>query len=194
MKTKTKGRLKWLAIYTLAFIVVFAGSVLLKVTHQPSWAKKYKVDWSEEIGTAHFDIPYGDKEANKFDLYLPADNSKKTYGLVVYLHAGGFATGDKADDKEMLQWLTSKGYVAAGINYTLRNESNPTASVYAQSMEIKQSIPVVIEKAKELGYEIDKMAMSGGSAGHALAMIYAYRDGKESPVPVTMVFGAFVLC
>lgn len=29
----------------------------------------------------------------------------------------------------------------------------------------------------------------GGSAGHALAMIYAYRDAKEAPVPVTMVFG-----
>ena len=71
----------------------------------------------------------------------------------------------------MLKWLCSKGYVAAGINYTLRTEEN-TASVYSQSVEIRDAIPVVIEEAKRLGYSIDKMAVAGGSAGHALAMIY----------------------
>ena len=81
-------------------------------------------------------------------------------------------------------------YVAAGINYTLRNEAHPEASVYSQSMEIKESVPVVIAEAKRLGYPINEMAISGGSAGHCLAMLYAYRDAADSPVPVRMVFGA----
>ncbi len=34
------------------------------------------------------------------------------------------------------------------------------------------------------------MAMAGGSAGHALAMIYACRDGKDAPVPVVLTYGA----
>ena len=34
------------------------------------------------------------------------------------------------------------------------------------------------------------MAVAGGSAGHALAMIYAYRDAEQSPVPVVLTFGA----
>lgn len=34
------------------------------------------------------------------------------------------------------------------------------------------------------------MTVAGGSAGHALAMIYAYRDAKEAPVPVVLTFGA----
>ena len=33
------------------------------------------------------------------------------------------------------------------------------------------------------------MTVAGGSAGHALAMIYAYRDGKEAPVPVVFTYG-----
>ena len=33
------------------------------------------------------------------------------------------------------------------------------------------------------------MTVAGGSAGHALAMIYAYRDGAEAPVPVVFTFG-----
>ena len=108
---------------------------------------------------------------------------------MVYLHAGGFTSGDKLGDKDMLAWLCSKGYVASGINYTLRTETN-SASVLSQSNEIKAAIPVVIEEAEKAGYHIDKMTMAGGSAGHCLAMIYTYRDGSEAPVPVVFTFGA----
>ncbi|MEF3084526.1 alpha/beta hydrolase [Bacillus altitudinis] len=173
-----------------AFIVSFAGSAIFKITYTSPGLKKYSVNWNEEIGTTYTDIAYGDGEANKFDLYVPADNTKKTYGLVVYLHAGGFTTGDKSDDANMLQWLASKGYVAAGINYTLRDEEHPEASVYSQSMEIKNSIPVVVKEAKKLGYNLNSMAISGGSAGGTLAMLYAYRDADESPIPVKMLFEA----
>ncbi|CQR55029.1 alpha/beta hydrolase [Paenibacillus riograndensis] len=173
-----------------AFIVSFAGSAIFKVTYTSPELKKYSVDWNDEMGTSYTDIAYGDGEANKFDLYVPADHTKEAYGLVVYLHAGGFTTGDKSDDASMLKWLASKGYVAAGINYTLRDEVHPEASVYSQSMEIKSSIPAVVEEAKKLGYNLDSMAISGGSAGGTLAMLYAYRDADESPIPVKMLFEA----
>ena len=140
--------------------------------------QKYSVKWSDDLGTKKTDIAYGDGEAEKFDLYLPKDDTKETYGLAVYLHAGGFTSGDKSGDEEMLSWLCSKGYVAAGINYTLRTDTN-TASVLTQSNEIKAAMPKVVEAAKEAGYPIDKMTIAGGSAGHALAMIYAYRDGAD---------------
>ncbi|MDO4523535.1 MAG: alpha/beta hydrolase [Eubacteriales bacterium] len=189
---KVKGKKKGMFIFLciIAFVVSFAGSALFKATYKSPEMKKYTVNWNDEIGAVYTDISYGEKEANKFDIYAPADASKSNYKLVVYLHAGGFTTGDKADDKEMLQWLCSKGYVAVGINYTLRSEEHPEASVYSQSIEIKEAMPVIIEKAKELGYNIDAMAISGGSAGHALAMLYAYRDADTSPVPVKMLFGA----
>ena len=128
----------------LVFILAFIGGVVSKFAIAPSWAKEYSVQWSDEIGTLKTDIPYGDGEANKFDLYLPGDNAKERYGLVVYLHAGGFTSGDKSGDTEMLSWLCSKGYVACGINYTLRTNTN-NASVLTQSNEIKSAIPKVIE-------------------------------------------------
>ena len=176
----------------LVFILAFGAGVVSKFAIQPSWAKEYSVKWSDEVGTLQSDLPYGDGEANKFDLYLPKDSSKDSYGLVVYLHAGGFTSGDKAGDIEMLSWLCSKGYVAAGINYTLRTDDHPEASVLTQSNEIKAAIPVVIEEAEKAGYHIDKMTMAGGSAGHCLAMIYTYRDGAEAPVPVVQIGRAHV--
>ena len=90
----------------------------------------------------------------------PRDNAKERYGLVVYLHAGGFTSGDKSDDAEMLSWLCSKGYVACGINYTLRTDAND-ASVFSQSNEIKAAIPKVIEAAEAEGYPVDRLAIGG---------------------------------
>lgn len=176
-------------LYAAAFVVAFGAGAASKMV-KPAWVKEYTVPKDREIGTVHRDLAYGKGPSNKFDLYLPTDDTKESYGLVVYLHAGGFTAGDKKDDEEMLRWLCSKGYVAAGINYTLRDEGHPEASVYSQSAEIRESIPFVIAEAKALGYSIDEMAIGGGSAGHCLAMLYGYRDADTSPVPVRMVFGA----
>ena len=134
-----------------AFLIAAFGAGAASKAIQPSWAKEYSVQWSDELGTLMTDLPYGDGEANKFDLYLPKDNGRESYGLVVYLHAGGFTAGDKIGDRDMLAWLCSKGYVAAGINYTLFAELEPGktngASVLTQSYEIKAAIPKVIEAA-----------------------------------------------
>lgn len=48
----------------------------------------------------------------------------------------------------------------------------------------------MVEEAKKLGYHVDRMAISGGSAGGCLALIYAYHDAASAPVPVKMVFEA----
>lgn len=188
-KEKAGGRLMWGFLYVGAFVAAFAVSVVIKVKADP-FGGKYTMHWDSSMGTVYTDFSYGDGAANKFDLYVPADGSRENYGLVVYLHAGGFTSGDKSDDAQMLQWLCAKGYVAAGINYTLFSEQNPDANVYTQSVEIRDSIPYVIAEAEKLGYHIDEMAVAGGSAGHALAMLYAYRDADTSPVPVKMTFGA----
>lgn len=191
MRKGTKKGMKTGAVVFLCivvFIVTFVTSIVIKISYKSPEMQQYSVQWSDEIGTVRTDLTYGEKPANEFDLYLPVDDSKESYGLVVYLHAGGFTSGDKTDDKEILQWLCSKGYVAAGINYTLRDDAHPEASVLSQSNEIKESIPFVIEEARKLGYNIDRMATAGGSAGGCLALIYAYRDASSSPVPVMMAF------
>lgn len=178
----------FVAVGIAAFLLSFGFGAASKLVKSPAM-QKYSVKWSDDLGTRKTDLAYGDGEAEKFDLYLPRDDTKASYGLAVYLHAGGFTSGDKSEDEEMLSWLCSKGYVAAGINYTLADEKSH-ASVLTQSDEIRDAMPKVVEAAKEAGYPVDKMTIAGGSAGHALAMIYAYRDGAEAPVPVVLTFGA----
>lgn len=189
-KKKKGGRIVFIFLCMLMFFGCFVLGAGSKVLLKPVWSKEYEIELTDEIGTLYTDLSYGDKPENKFDMYLPADHTRDNYGLVVYLHAGGFTSGDKAGDKQMLSWLCSKGYVAAGINYTLFSEENPDANVYTQSLEIKKAIPKVIEEAGKQDYHISEMAIGGGSAGHTLAMIYAYRDVGTSPVPVKLLFGA----
>ena len=186
---RKRGKGRWIMIYLLTFLAAFAGSAAFKLKYD-SIHGKYKARWSEEVGSKLTDLPYGDGEANRFDLYLPADSGKENYGLVVYLHPGGFTTGDKSGDTEMCQWLCSRGYVSASINYTLFSKEHPDANIYTQSVEIREAMPFVVKAAQEKGYRIDQMAIGGGSAGGCLALLYAYRDADTSPVPVRMVFEA----
>ena len=189
---KQKGRKTGLFVLLciIVFAVSFGAANLFHVAYVSHKTAKFTTKWDDSVGKVYTDVSYGEKEANKFDLYVPADSSKKNYGLIVYLHAGGFTTGDKADDQKVLEYYCSKGYVTAGIDYTLRTDDHPEANVYTQSMEIKEAMPHVVEKAKELGYNINEMTISGGSAGGCLALLYGYRDAKEAPVPVKMVFEA----
>lgn len=188
-KERKKDKVMWGFIYVFTFLAAFAGSAAFKMSYNP-YGDEFSVDWDNSVGTVHHDLPYGSGEANKFDLYVPADNTKSSYGLIVYLHAGGFTSGDKSGDAEILKWLCSKGYVTAGINYTLFSDAHPDTNIYTQSIEIKESMPYVVSEAEKLGYHIDEMAISVGSAGGCLALLYAYRDAKTSPVPVKMVFEA----
>lgn len=147
-----------------------------------------KVDWNDSVGKVYNDISYWSGELNKFDLYVPAKKWKNSNKLIVYIHQGGYVGWDKSEDKNLLQNYASRWYIAAWVNYTVRNESHPNATVREMSEEIKQSIPVIIAEAEKLGYKLDMMAVAGASAWGNLAMIFAYRDAESSPIPIKLVF------
>ena len=181
---KTMG---FVAIYVFAFVLAFALGVASKFLFSGGFGvNRLHVDWNESVGTVVNDLAYGDGELNKFDLYLPADKTHDGYGLVVYLHGGGFTSGDKRQDASWLRYFTSKGLVAAGINYSLRTKNN-SVSISDMTNEIKASMPVVVAEAEKRGYPIKKIAVSGSSAGACLALIYAYRDGRDAPAPIACV-------
>jgi acetyl esterase/lipase len=178
--------LLWTAVYASTLCVSFAVSVAVCILKPQDFGGIGDVKWDPSMGTIETDIPYADGELNKFDLYLPADLSKNSYKLVLYIHAGGFTGGDKADDHKWGKWFASKGYVGATINYSLRTKEN-TANVTQMSREIQQGVRAIEKAVAARGYNVDAMAVAGGSAGGTLAMIFAYRDAAESPIPVKAV-------
>lgn len=190
VKNNHNHRGRFILLCIGVFIASFAAGIGIKLSYKPTGYEKYNPKWTDDMGVIIKDVPYGKLPAEKFDIYLPADKSKKAYKLVVYLHPGGFTTGDKSGDAGILTWLCSKGYVAASVNYTLFTKETPKANVYTQSMDIKRSMPYVVAKAKAMGYNITEMGIGGGSAGGTLAMLYAYRDVESVPVPLKVMFEA----
>ena len=182
-------KLIWGLIYVGTFLVsavIGAVGITALTTGDGGYTK---VKWNDSVGTVVSDLRYDEGEYNKYDLYLPADISKDHYGLFVYIHGGGFSSGDKTGDADILKWATSKGYVACGIDYTLNNETS-VSNLYRMSTEIRQGVEAAVKEAENRGYHIDKMTIGGGSAGSLLAMVYAFRDADISPVPVAFCFQA----
>lgn len=175
----------WGTVYLLVFLLSFGLGVALTAMSGGEFGGFRKVDWDESMGSIEKDIAYNSGPLHKFDLYLPADRARATK-LVVYIHAGGFTGGDKVDDENIAKYFAAKGYVAATINYSLSNEAN-NANVKTMSDEIRQGVTAIVKAARARGYAVDAMAVAGGSAGGTLAMIYAYRDAAQAPVPVNAV-------
>ena len=92
------------AAYAAAFGAAFlAGAASrLKLGHAGSGQS---VD-ERAIKSIRRDMRYGSGEAQTFDLYLPTAE-RDSYGLVVYIHGGGFTGGDKREDAPIftLAWV-----------------------------------------------------------------------------------------
>ncbi|MFV8818959.1 hypothetical protein [Haliea sp. E17] len=68
------------------------------------------------------DIPYGEGERNRLDIFLPEDCDEST-PLVIHIHGGGFTGGDKSNAYDLfpghIRELLQSCVAYASINYTL---------------------------------------------------------------------------
>lgn len=148
----------------------------------------WKTNWTDEVGVIYPDISLDPSEGTGYDLYIPANADKtKDQTLIVYIHGGGFTSGDKKDGEMLCKYFTSKGYFCASVNYPL-NDGIHSPSFNQMYEKIWEQVELIRDKAEELGYRITEMATTGESAGGYLALLYAYRSAETSPIPVKLVF------
>ncbi len=175
-------RAEFIAVAALFPIFVAAGfflPLLLALWSVP------KADYSGEvIKGLVFDE---NRNETGYDLYLPENREKKTYPLILYVHGGGFSGGSKKDGDRWCRYLAKKGMVTATMDYTLADGKHDT-SLTLMADEIKDCVAAIKEKCAALDITINEMAITGGSAGGCLAMLYAYKYREESPIPIKFVF------
>ncbi len=112
------------------------------------------------------DVPYDNKSPRQcFDLYLP-DEGNGPFPLLVHIHGGGFAFGDKRDD-HMNAYLTSvkRGYAVASVEYRVSGEATFPAAV----LDCREAIRYMKTHADEYKFDANKVIVIGGSAGGNLA-------------------------
>lgn len=128
-------------------------------------------------------VSYGTHERHTLNLYIPAD--KESVGLVLMIHGGAWIGGDKADYAGEVERVLGMGYAVASVNYRYISDD-------VDLIDVTDDIQLAVAKIKELsekrGIEINKMVLTGVSAGGHLAMLYAYsRDDDSAIKPVAVL-------
>jgi acetyl esterase/lipase len=97
------------------------------------------------------------------DLYFPAP-------LLIFIHGGGWKGGQRSDYLPYLLAFAQKGYVTATVSYRLLNDGPYPAC----AEDITDAIKWFFRNAGAFGYDPDRIAVIGGSAGSHLAMLAGY--------------------
>jgi len=110
------------------------------------------------------------------DLFLPVSPAAQALPLVVYVHGGAWMNGDKQDVLWWLLPLVKEGkFAAATINYRLTDEAIWPAQIH----DCKAAVRWLRAHAAEYGYNPDRIAVWGASAGGHLVAMLGTTQGVE---------------
>lgn len=112
------------------------------------------------------DVAYDTKSPRqRFDLYLP-DEGDGPFPLLIHIHGGAFAFGDKRDD-HMDAYLVGikRGYAVASIEYRVSSEAAFPAAV----LDCREAVRYMKSHAEEYKIDVNQIIAIGGSAGGNLA-------------------------
>lgn len=120
------------------------------------------------------DIPYAKVAGHNLllDLYLPSDRTRPA-PLVVFVHGGAWRSGSK--QRMPLTGLVRDGFAVASADYRL----TPAARFPAQIHDLKAAIRFLRAKQDDYGYDAQRIAIAGTSAGGHLAVLVGVTNGHE---------------
>jgi len=124
-----------------------------------------------KLGTTEYDVTYGNVSgvALKMDIHYP-QASDRPVPAVVYVHGGGWISGDKAEGAgaRVIPEMVARGYLVAAINYRLA----PEYKFPAQIEDVKCAVMHLRANAAAYGIDATRIGAFGGSAGgHLVALL-----------------------
>lgn len=108
----------------------------------------------------------------QLDIYKPKD-VEESAPLLVFIHGGGWRSGERADYLIYLVDFAKRGYITATVSYRLLKDSPYPGCVE----DIRDAVDWFYENGENYGYDPNRIALIGGSAGAHLALMTAYEWG-----------------
>jgi acetyl esterase/lipase len=119
------------------------------------------------------DESYGALAQQKLDLYLPASGNGP-FPLIVWVHGGGWRTGDKVLDAAAFQRrLLSSGYALASIGYRLSGVAKWPAQIH----DVKAAVRHLRANAGRYFVDTARVGAWGSSAGGHLVAVLGTSGG-----------------
>ncbi|PVD50029.1 alpha/beta hydrolase [Terrimonas sp.] len=120
------------------------------------------------------------KSELKLDVFLPDTIADKNFPLLIIIHGGGWALGDKTLEtiyymKKLKQELLNNGIAVASIDYSLVSKD---VHLPTPVEDCKDAIKWLYANATQYNLDTTNFGLWGGSAGGHLALLAAY-SGKE---------------
>jgi acetyl esterase/lipase len=120
------------------------------------------------------DIAYDNKARTQFDIWLP--NSTTPTGLVIYVHGGGFTSGDKDfvytvqsggawDFPTDIRYFLQNNIAFATIRYTYLNNTGETEGVKKPMSDVRRALQYIRSRASDFNINKNKIVLAGNSAG-----------------------------
>ena len=107
----------------------------------------------------------------RVDVYQPLSRATKIkLPLLIFIHGGGWRSGSKDSGvRHLSAYVSSGNYVGASIGYRLSNEAQWPAQIH----DCKAAIRYLKANADTLGFDVEKIAVFGTSAGGHLSCMVA---------------------
>jgi acetyl esterase/lipase len=134
-----------------------------------------KPDIPEEIeGIKNIEYKNINGTSLQLDIYKPK-NTGKPAPLLVFIHGGGWRSGQRSDYLVYLVAFAKRGYITATVSYRLLKDGPYPAC----AQDITDAVRWFYNNSQKYGYDPDRIALIGGSAGAHLALLAAY--GWKNP-------------
>ena len=136
------------------------------------------------------DVEYSKEAAQKLDIYLPANRNKDSTKVLLLIHGGSWANGDKKEFDRYIGSLQKflPGYAIVNINYRLVYAQRNIFP--AQLQDIDAVIDFIDRKVDEFEINADKIVILGASAGAHLGLLKAYKENTDDRIKAVVdLFG-----
>lgn len=142
-----------------------------------------KAQNSDNLNNALKDITYKVADNNdsvKLDIHLPKQKVYEKSPVVVFIHGGAWAKGDKEIKYHYTQSLKDtlqmSGYTVVAINYRLIDK---TVDIADQVADCEDALNWIVQQADTYNLDINNIGLWGESAGAHLALITTYRNNEQ---------------
>lgn len=119
--------------------------------------------------------------------------------VVVWIHGGGFVSGQRSDITNYAKILASEGFVVANVDYAIAPEANYPSPI----RQVLAALTFLRNERSNLGLPSDRFVLAGDSAGAQIAAQtaavitngrYAKLVGVELDIAPAQIAGALLHC
>jgi acetyl esterase/lipase len=142
----------------------------------------------DEINTETYTYATKNGENLKLDIYLPTGDSEVERATLIYVHGGGFSSGERDSEriKQFCNQIAGYGYVVASISYRLTRKDKPGAfgcncpaeeklnTFISAIQDVQDATFFLIQNREQFGIDPQKIILSGSSAGAEAVLNAAY--------------------